>query len=65
MYNQGFVVYETTVQKRKSIFDGVIHDYALVYLDNTLIATLDRSQSTKSSFTADCQQASCNLKIVV
>jgi hypothetical protein len=43
MFNQGFVVYETTVSKRKSYFEAVIHDYAQIFVDNTHVATLDRS----------------------
>lgn len=50
MFNQGFVVYETTLTKRRSYFEGVIHDYALVFLDGVFITSLDRSEKSVSSF---------------
>jgi beta-galactosidase len=65
MFNQGFVIYETTVKNRKSSFVGRIHDYALVFLDGVLINTLDRSESTYHNFVVDCQKSSCLLTIAV
>lgn len=65
MFNQGFVVYETLLSKRKYFFAGVVHDYALLYLDNVYAGTLDRSSQTTHNFTIDCQLANCTLKIVV
>lgn len=65
MYNQGFVVYETTLTKRKYYFLGIVHDYAMVFLDGTFISSLDRSESSINSFNVECQKDSCNLKIVV
>lgn len=46
MYNQGFVVYETTLTQRKYYFVGIIHDYAIVFLDGKFVASLDRSESS-------------------
>lgn len=43
MFNQGFVVYETTVSKRRSYFEAVIHDYALIFLDGVFVTKVDRS----------------------
>lgn len=65
MYDQGFVVYETVLQKKNYSFTAVVHDYALVYLDNVHIAHLNRSAQTVNNFTANCQINNCTLKIIV
>lgn len=65
MFNQGFVVYETTTKQRTSYFQAIVHDYALVFLDGVWVATLDRSENVIHNFTTICQQTSCVLRIVV
>lgn len=65
MFNQGFVVYETTVKQRKSYFQAVMRDYALIFVDGVYLTSVDRSETTVSDFAVDCQQATCTLRIVV
>ena len=65
MFNQGFVIYETTLTKRVHYFTGVFRDFAVVVLDGKYKIQLDRSQSTLHNFTIDCFNLTCNLKIIV
>lgn len=45
MYNQGIVVYETQLENDKDYHLKVVaHDYAVVYLGNKVIQTLDRTK---------------------
>ncbi len=46
MFNQGFVVFESTLAKRAHYFRGVIRDFAHIVLDNNYVVSLDRSEST-------------------
>lgn len=44
MYNQGFVLYETTLKGPKNYdFDTIIHDIALVYIDGQYNQTVYRT----------------------
>lgn len=43
MFNQGIVVYETPLKQRKSYFQAVIRDYAIVTVDNVYVTSIDRS----------------------
>lgn len=65
MYDQGFVVYETVLQKKNYSFTAVVHDYAIVYLDNVYIAHLNRSELTVNNFSANCVINNCTLRIIV
>ena len=42
MYNQGIVVYSTTIGKGSHTFTMVIRDFGLIYLDGNLIDGYDR-----------------------
>ena len=43
MFNQGFVVYETSLTKKTLYrFRMEVHDYGLVYLDGNFVTSLDR-----------------------
>lgn len=54
MYNQGIVVYETTLTKDINYnVKIIVHDFALVYIGDKLIEVLDRTKSAKHSFTID------------
>lgn len=45
MYNQGIVVYETSLQNDRDYdLKVVVHDYAVVYLGNNVISTFDRTK---------------------
>ena len=65
MYNQGFVIYETILTKRHYFFEGVIHDYGMVFLDNVHIINLDRSVNSMSKFNVNCVKDNCTLRIIV
>lgn len=65
MFNQGLVVYETLLSKKSYSFSLTVHDFALVYLDGTLLGELSRGTSTDHTLVADCAHASCKLSILV
>lgn len=65
MFDQGFVVYETVVAKRTSYFEGYFRDYALIFLDGVYVSYIDRSETSLGSFKVECQQSTCNLRIIV
>lgn len=53
MFNQGIVLYETTLPNvDKNIYiKMVVHDFAVVYLGDTVIQVLDRTKLTNHGFT--------------
>lgn len=65
MFNQGFVLYETTLTKDTHYLTISARDFALVYLDGAFIGALDRAQSINHNVTANCTQESCKLSILV
>lgn len=65
MYNQGFVVYETTIKKRAHYFKVTPRDHAQVVLDGKLVATLNRMDKKIHDFMVNCTLSLCNLKIIV
>ena len=65
MFNQGFVLYETTLNKNIHYLTIKVRDFALIYLDGTFINTLDRSVSTQYNITVNCTNQSCKLSILV
>ena len=65
MYNQGFVVYITTLNKNTYSFKMVVHDFAIVYLDNNMIGSFDRAVSVQHSFNVTCLNDTCKLSIFV
>jgi hypothetical protein len=65
MYNQGFVVYETTLTKRVYYFKATVRDFGIILLDDVFVASADRSINSVQNFTVNCQAVSCNLKIIV
>jgi len=46
MYEQGIAVYESELQAKTYNFKLVAHDFAVVYLDDRMVATYDRSQQS-------------------
>ncbi len=54
MFNQGFVLYETTLTKDTHYLTISARDFALVYLDGTFLGALDRAQSINHNVTANC-----------
>lgn len=65
MFNQGFVLYETTLTKDIHYLTISARDFALIYLDGTFLGALDRAQSINHNVTANCTQESCKLSILV
>ena len=43
MYSQGFVLYETNLEKGNYSFEIVVHDFAIVYVNGKFSRLLDRS----------------------
>jgi hypothetical protein len=54
MFNQGFVLYETTLAKKTHYITLTVHDYAIVYLDNKFLMNLDRSEHKIYNLTIAC-----------
>lgn len=46
MYDQGMVLYETSVEKLNYECQVIVHDFALVYLGKKLIEVFDRTKKT-------------------
>ena len=46
MWNQGFIVYETSLAVGTYEIDITVHDFALVYLNGQFVEVLDRSEKT-------------------
>ena len=65
MFNQGIVVYSTSLPPGKFHYSIVIHDYALIYLDNELIEIIDRSIEKYVEFKGECKMNNCELMILV
>ena len=65
MYNQGFVVYETTLSKNTHTLKMVVHDFAVAYLDGGFIGSFDRAASLQHSFNVTCGNTTCKLFILV
>ena len=42
MFEQGIVVYSTTIKRSVDFFKVKIHDYGIIYLDGKYIGTADR-----------------------
>ena len=53
MYNQGMVAYDTIIQQNTEC-TMVIHDFALVFLNDSLIGTFDRSKAKQHKFDVKC-----------
>ena len=65
MYNQGMVVYQTVLTQKKTYqFSMTISDFAIVYLDDKFITTLDRSKAATHSVTISCD-GNCKLYVLV
>lgn len=65
MYNQGFVLYETTLTKEVHYLTLAVNDFAIVYVNGNYFATLNRASSTKHNMTVNCTADSCTLSILV
>ena len=66
MYNQGMVVYQTILPKSLTYnFTVKVSDFAILYLDDKFIGTLDRSQNAEHSVTITCIPGNCKLWILV
>ena len=65
MYNQGIVVYSTTMKKGAEYFKMNVHDYGLIYLDEKLIDVIDRSKNINRTIEINCKNTTCKLDIVV
>ncbi len=65
MYNQGFVVYETTLTKNTHNLKMVVHDFAVVYLDGQFIGSYDRAASVQHNYNVNCANNTCKLFIFV
>lgn len=65
MYNQGMVLYETTLSKRNYFMTLNISDFAIVYLDGKKITTLNRGVTNLQKMNVSCEQYSCQLSILV
>ena len=65
MYNQGMVVYQTILTQKKTYqFSMTISDFAIVYLDDKFITTLDRSKAVTHSVSISCD-GNCKLFVLV
>lgn len=51
MWNQGIAVYQTTLENKTYFMTGNFHDFTLIYLDNVLISTFNRTKAEKNNFT--------------
>ena len=48
MFHQGIVVYETTIKGPNSyVFEVIVHDIALIYLDGVYLNTILRKKKQK------------------
>ena len=47
MYDQGMVLYETTLEKIDYSFKVIVHDYAVVYIGDKFLEILDRTRKTE------------------
>lgn len=65
MFNQGMVLYETTLNKNVHFLRIIVRDFAVVYLDGSSLGSLDRSSSTEHNVTVNCTNNSCKLSILV
>lgn len=43
----------------------IIHDFAVVYLEDQFLGSYDRSNSVRHLFGANCRKSSCKLTILV
>ena len=44
MYNQGLVLYETKIENKTHLLKLIVHDFALVWLGDKFLTTLDRTK---------------------
>lgn len=65
MFNQGFVLYETQLNTNTHFLKLVVRDFAVVYLDDKFVGSLDRSVATQHELTLVCSAPSCRLSILV
>lgn len=65
MYNQGFVLYETTLTKDVHQLTIAIRDFAVIYLNGNFLTNLDRAVASNHNLTANCTINSCSLSILV
>ena len=64
MYEQGIVVYLTELTNKTYKFTMVIHDFALVYLDDKLVGIYDRSIKSSWEFEVVWERE-CKMVVVV
>lgn len=46
-------------------FNVTVRDYALFYVDNVLVTTVNRQKMANYSIKLPCSKPSCNLKVLV
>jgi len=57
MYDQGIVIYQTTLpEARTYYFDASIRDFGLIYVDDDLGTQIVRRKAKVESFEVECQQ---------
>lgn len=58
-------MYETTITKNTHSLKMVVHDFAVVYLDDKYIGSFDRAVAVQHNFNVTCTFNSCRLSILV
>lgn len=54
MYNQGIVVYEIELPADSHIFQIVVHDIGLIFIDDAFAASMDRQANKTHTFSFEC-----------
>jgi hypothetical protein len=65
MWNQGFVLYETLLPKGQYSINLTVHDFALVYLNDTFITALNRGEKTSHQINILAVHDDSKLRILV
>lgn len=65
MYNQGIVVYQTTLTTQQDYYTFIVHDYAHVYLNKNYLMTLNRCRKTVQTVEIQCEYQNCTLMVMV
>ena len=66
MYQQGFVLYETTLKEKKDyLFNVTFGDFMMVYVDGKFQGSLAREKKASQQLKVSCPVGGCNLRLLV